>query len=90
MKESRFIPESEYAADLEEGLNEIAERIARSGLSIAALARAVNCHWETVYHAANGIPVRFDNARRLLYYLDHYNNNLPYGENEQQEPVPGE
>lgn len=63
------IPEAEFAADLSIGLNEIAEAIARSGLTLAAIARATRTHWETVYHAAHGIPVRFDSARRIMYYL---------------------
>ena len=79
MGDERIIPEPEYRADLEKGLNEIAEKIARSGLNIAEVARATGCHWETVYHAANGVQLRFDNARRLVYFLDRYNsNNLPY------------
>lgn len=69
MNEDRRIPECEYAADLEEGLNELSTAIKRSGLSIAEIARGTRCHWETVYHAANNIPVRYDSARRILYYL---------------------
>jgi hypothetical protein len=65
----RRIPEAEYAADLAEGLNELSGAILRSGLSISAIARGTRCHWETVYHAANGVPVRFDSARRIMYYL---------------------
>ena len=78
MDGKREIPETEYRADLEKGLNEIAEKVARSGLSIKAIARETACHWETVYHAASGIPVRYDNARRIVYFLDRFNsNNLP-------------
>jgi len=73
MDRERVIPESEYKADLQQGLNEIAEKIAFSGLNISEIARATGCHWETVYHAANGVPVRFDNARRLVYFLDKNN-----------------
>lgn len=69
MDEQGRIPEAEFAADLSIGLNEIAEAIARSGLSLAAIARATRTHWETVYHAAHGIPIRYDNARRIMYYL---------------------
>lgn len=69
MKEGRRIPETEYAADLAEGLAELSTAIQASGLSIAAIARGTRCHWETVYHAANNIPVRFDSARRIAYYL---------------------
>lgn len=65
----RRIPEAEYAADLVQGLNELSSAIKMSGLSISAIARGTRCHWETVYHAANNVPVRYDNARRILYYL---------------------
>jgi len=63
------IPETEYAADLAQGLDELSGSIKASGLSIAEIARGTRCHWETVYHAANNIPVRFDSARRIAYYL---------------------
>ena len=69
MDEQGRIPEAEFAADLAQGLDGIAEAIARSGLSLAAIARATRTHWETVYHAAHGIPIRYDNARRIMYYL---------------------
>ena len=69
MNEDRRIPECEYAADLAEGLAELSTAIKASGLSIAQIARGTRCHWETVYHAANNIPVRYDSARRILYYL---------------------
>ena len=69
MNEDRRIPECEYAADLAEGLAELSTAIKASGLSIAEIARGTRCHWETVYHAANNIPVRYDSARRIMYYL---------------------
>lgn len=69
MNEDRRIPECEYAADLAEGLAELSTAIQESGLSIAAIARGTRCHWETVYHASRNIPVRFDSARRIMYYL---------------------
>lgn len=69
MNEERRIPECEYAADLAEGLAELSTAIQESGLSIAAIARGTRCHWETVYHASNGVPVRFDSARRIMYFL---------------------
>ena len=69
MEQERRIPEAEYAADLAQGLDELSGAIRKSGLSIAAIARGTRCHWETVYHAANGVPVRFDSARRIMYYL---------------------
>lgn len=71
MDAERRIPEAEFAADLAEGLNALSEAIARSGLSLAAIARATRMRWGTVYHAARGIQVRYDSARRILYYLNH-------------------
>ena len=71
--EERRIPESEFAADLEEGLAELSAAINTAiqehGLTIASIARGTRCNWETVSHAANNIPVRFDSGRRILYYL---------------------
>lgn len=69
MNEERRIPEAEFAADLSEGLAELSTAIKASGLTIAQIARGTRCHWETVYHAANNIPVRYDSARRIMYYL---------------------
>lgn len=69
MNEERRIPESEFSADLAEGLSELSTAIKASGMSIAQIARGTRCHWETVYHAANNIPVRYDSARRILYFL---------------------
>ena len=69
MNEDKRIPEAEYAADLEEGLNELSTAIKHSGLTIAEIARGTRCHWETVYNAKRKVPVRFDSARRILYYL---------------------
>lgn len=63
------IPEAEFSADLARGLDELSGAIRSSGLSIAEIARGTRCHWETVYHAANNIPVRYDSARRIAYYL---------------------
>lgn len=71
-----YIPEIEFSNDLSYGLNELAEEIAKTGLTIAAIAKATRLHWETVYHAASGIPVRFDSYRRLAFFLDKYNSNL--------------
>ena len=71
MNEDRRIPETEYAADLAKGLAELSTAIKASGLTIAAIARGTRCHWETVYHAVHGVPVRFDSARRIIYYLKH-------------------
>lgn len=65
----RRIPETEYAEDLAHGLAELSTAIRASGLSIAAIARGTRCHWETVYHASRNIPVRYDSARRIMYYL---------------------
>ena len=70
--EERRISEAEFAADLDEALQALADRIAASGLTIATIARATRMRWETVYHAARKIPVRYDSARRIEYFLDVY------------------
>ena len=67
------IPETAFAEDLAKGLGEIAQAVGASGLTIAEIARGTRCHWETVYHASKGIPVRYDSARRILYFLEHRN-----------------
>jgi len=68
-QEERRIPEVEFAADLAEGLDGIAAAIKGSGLPLAAIARGARVHWETVYHASKRLPVRYDSARRIMYYL---------------------
>lgn len=68
-KATRRIPEVEFAADLAQGLDGIADAIHRSGLPLAAIARGARVHWETVYHASKRLPVRYDSARRIMYYL---------------------
>lgn len=69
MNQERRIPEAEFAADLAQGLAELSTAIKASGKTIAEIARGTRCHWETVYHAAKNIPVRYDSARRIMYYL---------------------
>ena len=71
--EGRYITEQEYSDDLAASLDALAAMIARSGLSIAEIARGTRMRWDTVAHAANWVPVRYDNARRLLYFLRVYN-----------------
>ena len=72
-QERRRIPEAEFAADLAAGLDELRTAIRSSGLSISAIARGTRCHFESVSHAANGIPVRFDTYRRIMYFLKNVN-----------------
>ena len=69
MTGGRRIPEAEFTADLTHGLEEMSTAIKESGLAIAEIARGTRCHWETVYHASRGIPVRYDSARRIMYFL---------------------
>lgn len=72
MSEPRHIPEHEFTEDLSKGLDELSFAILGSGLTIAAIARGTRCHWETVSHAANRIPVRYDSYRRIMYFLNDY------------------
>lgn len=80
----RYIPETEFSEDLDRGLQALADGIAASGITIAAIARATRMRWETVSHAARKIPVRYDSARRIEYFLKSISNheegtqNYPY------------
>ncbi len=67
------IPESEYTAHLDAVLLDLAKRIARSGLSIAEIARETRMTRSTVYNASQCIPVSLTNACRLLYFLQRQN-----------------
>ena len=71
MSTERHIPEHEYLDDLSKGLDELSFAILGSGLTIAAIARGTRCHWQTVYHAAHRIPIRYDSYRRIMYYLNN-------------------
>ena len=70
MNEDKYIPEHEYTEDLSKGLDELSFAILGSGLTIAEIARGTRCHWGTVKHAANRIPIRYDSYRRIMYYLN--------------------
>ena len=65
----RYVSEWEYAEDLRKKLNELAEGIARSGMSYSAIARGCRVGWWVVRNASKGIPVRFDSAARIGYFL---------------------
>jgi len=67
-KDSR-IPEALYMEDLAAGLNEIKCAIKSSGLTLAQIARGARVGWEVVYHASKGQSVRYDSARRIMFYL---------------------
>lgn len=70
----RRIPEHEYMAHQEGVLEDLAWRIARSGLSTSEIARETRMTRSTVYNASQGIPVSFTNACRLYYFLQEYQN----------------
>ena len=65
----RYVSEWEYAEDLRKRLQEIADGIAESGLSYSAIARACRVGWWVVRNASKGIPVRYDSAARIGYFL---------------------
>ena len=67
------IPESEYIAYLDGVLQDLAKRIARSGLTTSEIARETRMTRSTVYNASQGIPVSFTNACRLYYFLQEQN-----------------
>ena len=66
----RRIPESEYIAHLDGVLQDLAKRIADSGLSHRQIAQGTRMSRSTVRVAAMGEPVSFVNAQRIIYYLD--------------------
>ena len=68
----RRIPESEYVAHLDGVLQDLARRIARSGLSISHIARETRMTRNTVTNATQGIPISVVNACRIVYFLDQY------------------
>ena len=70
MSEERHIPEHEFMEDLSRGLDELSFAILSSGLTFSAIAKATRTHWQTVQHAANRIPVRYDSYRRIMYFLN--------------------
>ena len=69
-KTMRRIPESEYIAHLDGVLQDLARRIADSGLSLSEIAKGTRMSRSTVRVAALGEPVSFVNAQRIIYYLD--------------------
>ena len=63
------IPEGDYVAHFERVRQELARRIAYSGLSLAEIARGTRMKWDTVYAASQGRPIRMENAARIEYFL---------------------
>ena len=72
----RYIPESEFTANLDQCLLELARTIAFSGLSLSEIARGTRLKWDTVYAASQGKAVRMDNAERIRYFLRVHQNTI--------------
>lgn len=64
-----YVPESEYMAFKEARLLDLQRKIARSGLSIAQIAKGTRMKWSTVDRAAQGLPVRMEVACRIEYFI---------------------
>ncbi len=73
MAELRYIPESEFLADLSSRLQEMARAVAFSGLTISELAVAARVKWDTVSKVSQGQPVRMDCAARIMYVIKQAN-----------------
>ena len=69
----RYIPESEFTANLDQCLLGLARAIAFSGLSLSEIAKGTRLKWDTVYAASQGRAVRMDNAERIRYFLSVHN-----------------
>lgn len=69
------IPESEYRNDYQRTLHELANLIARSGISLAEIAKGTRLKWDTVYAASQGRAIRMENASRIRYYLTQASGN---------------
>ena len=67
------IPDSEYTAYLDGVLQDLAKRIARSGLSLSEIARGTRMSRNTVHNASQGVPISLTNSCRLYYYLQQQN-----------------
>ena len=69
----RYIPESEFVADLSRRLQEMARAVAFSGMTISELANAARVKWDTVSKVSQGQPVRMDCAARIMYVIEQAN-----------------
>jgi len=69
-EQTPYIPETDYIAHFARIRQELARRIAFSGLTLAEIAKATRMKWDTVYAASQGRPVRMENAARIQYFLD--------------------
>lgn len=77
----RHISESEFNANLDQRLLELARAIAFSGLSISEIAKGTRLKWDTVYAASQGQAVRMCNAERIRYFLKvHHQKQFPNAE----------
>lgn len=64
-----IITEDEFIADCDDRLRKLAEEVTGSGMTIYEIAKAARLSWRTVKHVADGIPVRWDTAARILHVV---------------------
>lgn len=64
-----IITEDEFIADCDDRLRKLAEEVTGSGMTIYEIAKAARLSWKTVKHVADGIPVRWDTAARILHVV---------------------
>lgn len=71
------ITEKDYLHHTTRQLQRLAQDLKDTGLTIAELSRRTGMNWDTVYKALNRRPVRFDNAERLRYFCQRWQEEHP-------------
>ena len=71
------ITEKDYLHHTTRQLQRLAQDLKDTGLTIAELSRRTGMNWDTVYKALNRRPVRFDNAERLRYFCQCWQEEHP-------------
>lgn len=82
------ITEKDYLHHTTRQLQRLAQDLKDTGLTIAELSRRTGMNWDTVYKALNRRPVRFDNAERLRYFCQRWQEEHPAMDAPAPEPAP--
>ena len=79
MTEHIHITEAEFIAYEDKTLNDFAQLIRDSGVSLYEIAKGCNLSWETVKAASTGVPLKFSSQCRIRMYIEK---KLSYGDQE--------
>ena len=74
-----IITEEEFIAYEDKVLNDFADLIRGSGVSLYEIAKACNLSWETVKAAASGVPLKHSSQCRIRMFIER---KLSYGNKE--------